>query len=75
MNGSNKRSDKKTVEFKFQELCPKDDLVLHRTAYQQNFAEMNKQRNDLMQIDEILKFFKTNKVKITKLNHSLDKST
>lgn len=28
-----------------------------------------------MEIDEIIKFFRTNKVKITKLNHSLDRST
>lgn len=28
-----------------------------------------------MEMDEITKFFKTNKVKIIKLNHSLDQST
>ena len=28
-----------------------------------------------MGIDKIISFFKTNKVKITKLNHSLDQST
>lgn len=49
--------------------------MAHRIAYLKNTQEFKKQENDLMQLDEIIKFFKSNKVKITKLNHSLDKST
>lgn len=52
----------------------KDKLDYHFEKYFEHYDESREQMKDDSEIENIHKFFKENKVTITKLNHSLDES-